>query len=284
MAAVPAFNPAGHPQGTTQLYFVYDDRCMHALVAKQASSGVLLCVPMRGLPDGVLEEAEEAGFADLIGPYTATSVAASLGGSRPSKRMLEIVLFDLDSSGLAHLHVELPSGFDAAEVIEFGNYRGSSDWPHVPALLTLAEDFVQCGGARLDSYYSAVEEGEQAVPSEGMTPPHTGGAASTEAMLARLLAQSESTQQAVAGMQGHISQLQTIKQRLDLLEQRQQPSSSQTVKAAPAPQLFQNGSATLDAGQRARLQQLAGRGPPNLGDLGGTAALHRGGPDRKSVV
>ena len=209
-------------------------------------------IPRHGLPDEIFEAAEAADYVDLIGPFCATSIYAMGSQGRRSRRLLEVVLFDLDIAGLDHLVPELPADSEAPAT--FGEYRGTADWPHTQHLLEVVTLFLQSREGRLEPYFSA----EEMAPS--------GEALETDALLRQLLSQAEETQRTVTGMQDKLQTLSEIQTRLDKLEKGslKQALPWQPCHAAPAPQLFNLAATPLQASQRDRLQSLAGRGP----DLG----------------
>ena len=217
-------------------------------------------MPRAGLPQDVFQEAEDQGFGGVIGPSTSVSVAASASEGRPSRRQLQVTLFDLQMSGFGSLLLEPPEGLEDS-VVSFGQYRGVQDAPHVPQMIDLAIHLFN-PKKKLEAYYSALEEQEEATAPEAST----SNPSTVEQALAQLLTQSELTQQAVAGMQTEMRCLPELRSRLQALKHgRPLPQSH---RSAPAPQLFEDQPQPLPTARLERLQQLAGRGPRRVEDLG----------------
>ena len=99
MAAV--MRAADHPEGPTPLYFHWEDCISRAVLGKISSTGVLVCVPSVAAFTDALDEAESAGHTGVLGPYMEVSIAAVGSNGRPTKRMLDCLLFDLDTTGQA---------------------------------------------------------------------------------------------------------------------------------------------------------------------------------------
>ena len=135
----------------------------------------------------------------------------------------------------------------------------------LPHFLQLADNFVQAGRARLDQYFSAVEE----VPA-GEEVEVLSGADEPSVLLKRLLAQSEATQGTVTGMKDKIESIGRLKARLDRLESGASRPAPRR-QGAGAPQLFDLEAPQMDSAQLSRLKGLAGRGPAKLADVGESA-------------
>ena len=256
MALPDGILAADQDDGPSKLFFCYREHVTRALVATAASTGALICIPKAGLPEEIFTEAQEASFPEEIEPFTHTTVAASTSQGRPSRRTLDVILFDLDLAGFDSLVLDAPDGVREELIVTFGSYRGAVDWPHIPSLLEAAGRFIQAGGDRLEAYFSALEDGQEELSREE--------GANIEDMLKKLLVQSEGTQRAVSG----------LRQRLETLEQSQAaPPLQAPPRGAAAPQMFQP-SATLDQNRMERLQALAGRGPSRSSDLGAQPKSH----------
>lgn len=267
MASLDVMRSVDHPDGPTKLFFTYDEVCTHAVLAKSASTGLLVCIPSKALEEEVFTSAEAAEYSGLIGPYSFTSVPALAAQGRKSKRFLEVVLFDLDISGQDLLSLEVPLGVEADSVVTFGDYRGTVDWPHPAGIAEVATQLVATGGDRLDQYFTAAEE----VPNGGDA---SDGPPEMMDLLHQLVARSEATQQAMLAMQSQVGLIGDLSARLKSLENKQALGGLQSHPqgAAPSPQLFQPSVGALDQGRRDRLQALAGRGPSRVKDLGPTQA------------
>ena len=263
MASPDVMRSVDHLEGPSKLHFVYDGVCTHAVIAKTASTGFLVCIPSKALEEEVFTAAEAADYNGLIGLYSFTSVPALAANGRKSKRFLEVVLFDLDMSGHELFSHEVPEGFDATSVVKFGDYRGAVDWPHPGGIAEVATQLVASGGDRLDQYFSAAEEA-QPVGDISDSPPQMAD------LLNRLVTQSEATQQAMLEMQGKVNLIGDLSARLKSLENRQALGGLQppAQAAAASPQLFQPTTGALDQDQKDRLQALAGRGSSRVKDLG----------------
>ena len=246
--------------GPSRIFMHYEDHCCQAVIARATPSGVLVCIPRSGIPDEVFEAAEVSDYADLIGPYSATSVYAMGSQGRRSRRFLEVVIFDLDTAGLDHLVSEPPVG--SQDPVTFGEYRGVPDWPHTGHLLEIVGQFLQSAGGRLESYFSAEEIAAQIDGVEA--------ASETDDLLRQLLSQAAATQRTVTGMQDRLNTLSEVQARLEKLEKQSvsKPLQNQPYQAALAPQLFDHAAIPLENSRKEKLQALAGRGPNRVGDLG----------------
>ena len=246
--------------GPSKIFMHYEDHCCQAVIARATPSGVLVCIPRSGIPDEVFEAAEVSDYADLIGPYSATSVYAMGSQGRRSRRFLEVVIFDLDTAGLDHLVSEPPVG--SQDPVTFGEYRGVPDWPHTGHLLEIVGQFLQSAGGRLESYFSAEEIAAQIDGVEA--------ASETDDLLRQLLSQAAATQRTVTGMQDRLNTLSEVQARLEKLEKQSvsKPLQNQPYQAALAPQLFDHVAIPLENSRKEKLQALAGRGPNRVGDLG----------------
>lgn len=261
---------ADQSDSPTKLYFVFDQKCCHAVVVQQADSGLLLCIPYDGIEVASLHAAEETGFTEVLGPFMETTCVAATALGKQSKRMLDILLLDLDMSGLQCLFSTRPDGVQDEEVVKFGVYRGSPEWPHAGVLRERTVDFLRTGAERLEGYVTA-QEG----PGTTSEPVANGlGGADAQTLLEQLLAQSEITQRAVNGMKDQIAGVKKLEARLAQLETHgASMPRAPALQAADAPQLFGPAEVPLDAGQKERLRDLATRGPGKMGDLGpGSAA------------
>ena len=257
IAGLPAYmHGADHDAGPTRLYLHYDGRCMRAMVARTSRTGVLLCVPAKGIPMESFAAAESDHFSGVLGPFTEVEIYASGVSGGRTKRSLSTVLFDLDLSGLDLVSRDLPDGFAEQDVVTFGSNRGVLDWPHKGHLNELAANFLQSGEDRLDTYLSAQSEaglGED-------------GGNLVQSMLQKLLVQSEKTQE-------HLGALDARMVALEFERSTAAAAAAGGVQAAaPAPQLFEPPKTTMTAEKKARLQSLAGRGP-KVKDLGASAKL-----------
>lgn len=267
--------------GPTPIYFVFAERCCRAVVVIASDSGALLCVPREGLLRSELEDAEATEFVGTIGPFTEAEVGVA---AKRAKRTLSIIIFDLHSSAFGHLVTQVPLDFDRDQVLRFGIHRGAEDLPSADATLTIARNFVQVGGERLESYFSAQEGGDLlgSVP-DGSGPDTPGGRpgveaaadeepSSTDALLQRLLAQAEVTQRTVTGMKDRLASLDAVEHRLGKLEAGARlPSQGAAPKVTP--QMFQPDAGPLGADKMQHLRSLAERGPGKLGDLGARSPL-----------
>ena len=275
MTLEPTWLSVEETGGPSQLYYQFQAFYTRAVIVKKASSGLLLCIPRSGIPMKYFMEAEEHHYPGDIGPFLETSVKATLTG-RQKERFLEVVLFDLDMGGVGNLSLTCPDGVAEASCTGFGRFKNAAEWPDPPSLLEAAENFVQLGGDRLEAYFSANERAE--VPGEeGSQEDLANGedGDSTNALLQRLLMQSELTQRTVTGMRDRVASLDKLEARLAALEKPRILGA--TPKAAPAPQLFDAADSALTPRRQARLQQLAGRGPARLKDLGGATLEPPGG-------
>lgn len=257
IAGLPAYmHGADHDAGPTRLYLHYDGRCMRAMVARTSRTGVLLCVPAKGIPMESFAAAESDHFSGVLGPFTEVEIYASGVSGGRTTRSLSTVLFDLDLSGLDLVSRDLPDGFAEQDVVTFGSNRGVLDWPHKGHLNELAANFLQSGEDRLDTYLSAQSEaglGED-------------GGNLVQSMLQKLLVQSEKTQE-------HLGALDARMVALEFERSTAAAAAAGGVQAAaPAPQLFEPPKTTMTAEKKARLQSLAGRGP-KVKDLGASAKL-----------
>lgn len=246
------------PRGASLLYFSYQDSCCEALVIRAVEHGLLLCIPQGGVDAQVFAAAEEEGYPGMIGPFVEMTCRVQ---QQRARRTLNVVIFDIDAFDLSCLSAEPPEFFDAGAITRFGVHRGNPGYPSRQELLQLADNFVRIGGGRLDQYFSAVEDAaaaEEAVDASGED---------SNAMLKRLLAQSEVTQRTMTGMKDKIDTISRLEARLDRLEGRgAQPA--QRPQGASAPQLFNIGAPEMDEAQLGRLRGLAGRGPGKLADVG----------------
>lgn len=169
-----------HP---TKLYFTYEGQCCHCLMAQRAVTGLLLCIPYNGIDVGLFHAAEEAGYDNLLGPYMESTVVASTPLGKPSKRLLDVIVFDFDMGGSTMLSATVPEDIDAEAVIGFGLFRGAAEWPHAAALRERIQEFLQVGGDRLEGYITAPEDAPL-VPGEQ---PNGAGGADTQTLLEQLL-------------------------------------------------------------------------------------------------
>ena len=249
---------ADQPAGPTPVFFHYEEHLAKAFVVTAASTGAIVCVPRAGLPQDVFQEAEDQGFGGVIGPSTSVSVAASVSEGRPSRRQLQVTLFDLEMSGFGSLLLEPPEGLEDS-VVSFGQYRGVQDAPHVPQMIDLAMQFIQSGR----------QTGSILLRSRGARGSHSSRSIHKQPKYCRASSSAAShpvTQQAVAGMQTEMRCLPELRSRLQALERgRPLPQSH---RSAPAPQLFEDQPQPLPTARLERLQQLAGRGPRRVEDLG----------------
>ena len=272
IAPQPDWLSAEDPDGPSKLYYRFQTFCTRALVVKRADSGWLICIPRNGIPLRYFEEAESHGYPGDLGPYVEATVPAIVAG-RQQERLLEVIIFDLDSGGFLNLSLSKPEEVAEEEVVSFGKFRKALEWPASAALLEAAANFIAQGGDRLEGYFSALEEqkanGLETEPEFAEVDPGTG----VEALLKQLLSQSEVTQRVVTGMQDRVATLDRLESRLKVLEQRGPLGA--TPKAAAAPQLFNPGASGLTPQKQARLTHLASRGPGRLSDLGpATPAVH----------
>lgn len=242
IAPQPDWLSAEDPDGPSKLYYRFQTFCTRALVVKRAESGWLICIPRNGIPLRYFEEAESHGYPGDLGPYVETTVPAIVG-SRQQERLLEVIIFDLDSGGFLNLSLSKPEEVAEEEVVSFGKFRKALEWPAAASLLEAATNFVAQGGDRLEGYFSALEEpkanGLEIEPEFAEADPGTG----VEALLKQLLSQSEVTQRVVTGMQDGVATLDRLESRLKVLEQRGPLGA--TPKAAAAPQLFNPGASGL---------------------------------------
>lgn len=260
------------PAGPSILHFSYQDQCCEAVVIRVVEHGMLICIPKGGIDPQLFEAAEEEGYPGMIGPFTEVAVGVHRGRSR---RTVDCVIFDIDAFDLSCLSVERPEFFDEGAVTSFGVYRGTADYPAKTQLLELANNFVSAGGARLDQYFSAMEE-EVAPANSG----RASGAEDPGQLLQKLLAQAEVTQRTVTGMNDKLQTISHLEARLDLLEAAGAMQAS-TARGPQAPQVFNVASPKLSDARVGHLRSLAGRGPGRLGDIGdngkGSAATALGG-------
>eukprot|EP00435_Cladocopium_sp_Y103_P063959 s910_g25.t1 len=246
--------------GPTRLWFKFQAECCRAVVVKTAPSGFLVAIPKGGIAAGVFEQAEDDGYPDLIGPFTEVSVSAAGSQGRPTKRQLDVVLFDLEAAGGICLLTARPGDVDPTSIRTFGSFQQKEEWPTTAALVELAENFVQSGGNRLEAYFSAHEVSD--VPGEAPgSPALPNGPPSDEGandLLKKLLDQSEATQRMVIGMRDQVAAIGDLSQRVSKLESGKLPGAP-TAKAAAAPQLFDADAQKLDQDKQDRLRRLAGK-------------------------
>lgn len=145
------------PGGPTPIYFTLAGVCCRALAVLSSLSGVLLCVPKAGIPLNELEDAESSGYLGVVGPFTEADVPVS---NKKSRRTLSVLIFDLEGSACSNLSSSVPDGIRREDVVRFGLYRSAEELPDAAAVFNIAQSFVQSGGHRLDSYFSAQEGGE----------------------------------------------------------------------------------------------------------------------------
>lgn len=173
---------------------------VQSLVVKAADSGLLVCIPKHGIVERIFEEAEELGYVGQIGPYLEIAVYAANNQGKPTKRLLDVIIFDLEVSGASLLSLEKPAGVDPSAIPSFGVHQRRDEWPVASHLVTAAANFVQGGGNRLDAYFTAVEDGELPDPDDvganasGGELPNGDGA---DSLIRRLLSQSEVTQRLI---------------------------------------------------------------------------------------
>lgn len=201
MAALPlGVHTCESPSGPTKLWFEFNGQVCRALVVKAVDTGLMLAIPKNGIPHMVFEEAEELGYVGSIGPFTELSVYAVGTNGKPTKRLLDVVLFDLDAGGAIMLSQTRPGGVDPETIPAFGFYQRREEWPVPGHLVAAASNFVQTGGNRLDAYFTAAKEGElpgvdngEPAPSVHEVPNGEGADPVTQ----QLLSQSEVTQRLV---------------------------------------------------------------------------------------
>ena len=195
----------------TKLYFTFEGRCCSCLLVQESSSGVLLCIPYDGIDIGHFHTAEANDYAELLGPFMEFSVVAATAQGKPSKRLLDVLLFDFDINGVECLSALLPADCNSEDVGIFGIYRGTPEWPHAKSLRERAAEFLRAGGDRLEGYVTAAE-----APIEPELPDGAGGA-DTQTLLEQLLSQAEITQRAVHGMKDQIAGVSKLEARLEKL-------------------------------------------------------------------
>lgn len=260
--ALPDGLATAEDSGTpSQLFFQHRSEVCRCLVVRKVDSGAVLCIPQGGLSEEVFGEAEENDFSGIIGPFLEAMVKSATPTGAPSRRDLQVILFDLDVAGFDGVLEQLPPGTDGDSCSGFGVYRSRQEWPHAPSLLQLCKELVNGGGTRLEPYYTADEAEEVVAPvNEGTPAGVPNGGESNQDILHQLLSQNEQTQKMVQGMQGQFAQFGS---RLADLEQKRGLG-----RAADAPQLFSSAPAGLTEEKKDTLKQLAARGPGKLGDLG----------------
>eukprot|EP00438_Fugacium_kawagutii_P019731 Skav213560 [mRNA] locus=scaffold263:152241:153902:+ [translate_table: standard] len=252
----------------TQLYFKFLDQCCRCVVIRKAATGAMVCIPMGGIDVGHFQLAEEKGYPDALGPFMETAVVAATPLGKASKRFLEVLIFDLDNSGIDCLLTSKPEEFSDDQVTVFGVFRGLIEWPFPSALLEMAQQFVALGGERLEAYETAAEE----VPGGDPGPLPNGAGQDMHALLDQLLSQAEVTQRTVNGMKDQFSLLQQLDARLQRVEKKGSAPTGRAASAAAAPQLFNPQASPLGEDAQDRLRELASRGPGRMGDLGTNAS------------
>lgn len=267
------------PAGPSQAYFKYAGHCCLCVVCKVVESGAIVCVPRLGLDHSLFVEAESTGYTGVLGPsFEAT---ADVQSTKPNKRKVDVLLFDLEVAGFDSIYLERPPDMLLDSITGFGIFRGSAEWPQVDSLRNLVGQFLQAGEAETRlAFYSAAEGPTDGLPDD---PSAANGLEPCEdevefldpiqRMLQKLLSQNEVTQRAVQGMQGKLSQLGAFEARLGRLE-------SGAVQAAPSPSqhpgrgphMFDQTPPALPSGAQQRLQALAKAGPHRMGDLRSSGA------------
>ena len=246
----------------SRLFLTFDTNRCRCVAVRRVESGAILCIPKGGNSMNIFEEAEAAEYPGVLGPFMETQVYAGARGNT-TKRLLDVVLFDVNLQELTDLSLTCPHGVEENSFSHFGKNRGNLEWPASSSVLEMTV-FLQTGGDRLQHYVSAAEELEE-VPGALGGP---AAAASTQELLNQLLSQAEVTQRMVTGMK---DQFQSLGQRVSHLEQIPQGGDPLHPGGAPAPQLFTSNPPALDEDRQHRLKQLASRGPGKLADLGGGA-------------
>ena len=271
MALPESWRTAEDGLGPSKLYFKYNQFCSRAVLVKRAESGALVGIPNNPLILEAFHEAEEHGFSGDLGPFVEAVVPAVGRSGQPTRRNLDVLIFDLDSSGFSFLAEEpFPDAPDKV-YIDFGAFRGSAEWPTPSLLAEAAMNFVRSGGERLEVYFSAVEEGAENLEEVQSQLPDP-----VQSLLDKLLTQADLTQRTVMGMQDRLSALPALEERLKELESSSSRAPAPVRPTNPSPQLFTRPEGGLDAAQLVKLQQLAGRAPPRQGDLGeGPVTGHR---------
>lgn len=273
--ALPDGLATAEDSGTpSQLFFQHRSEVCRCIVVRKVDSGAVLCIPRNGISEEVFHEAEELGYAGVIGPFMETSAQAMNADGTISRRLLEVMLFDLDATGFDGVLDSLPPGTDEAVRHNFGVHRGRPEWPHASSVATLRKEFIRVGGDRLDVYFTAEEAeastrppGAPTAAAPAAASPVANGVDPTQELLNQLLNQNQSTQAMVSGLQGQFEQLGS---RLSNLEQKQPGFRAPAAGGRDAPQLFDPAPRGLTEEKMSALKQLAERGPGKLGDLGAT--------------
>ena len=241
----------------SRLFFFHSGETFRCYVVKLVENAAILCIPKSGIAMEIFETAEGQDYPGHIGPFIEASVAAVTASGNAARRQLDVILFDFDAGGFDQITASLPLGVDPSQVVDFGKYRSTAEWPHVPGLLEVLRSFIGAGAGRLEAYYSAAEE---AIADDA---PDVEPQDQTQVLLNQLLSQSQATQRLVSDMQGQFTQ---VGSRLDRLE-RGAPAG-RGPELAPNPQLFTSTPNGLTEDKQDRLRELAARGPGRLGDLG----------------
>lgn len=247
----------------SRLFLTFDTNRCRCVAVRQVDGGAILCIPKDGIPMSIFEEAEAAEYPGILGPFMESQVYAGNRGN-VSKRLLDVVIFDVNVQELTDLFLTCPPGIEESSFKHFGKNRGNLEWPASSSVLEVTDLFLQTGGDRLQHYVSAAEEFEEAPAGVG----RPGIASNTQELLNQLLSQAEVTQRMVTGMK---DQFQSLGQRVSQLEQIPPEGDPLHPGGAPTPQLFSANPSALDEERQHKLRQLVSRGPGKLGDLGGGA-------------
>ncbi|OLQ08922.1 hypothetical protein AK812_SmicGene7498 [Symbiodinium microadriaticum] len=273
------WHTAEHPSGYSKLYLSYEGFSSQCFIVKAVETGMMICVPQGGIATSVLEQAAEAGYEGILGPWKLISVAAvSSAGGRELKKTVACLIIDLALSGLDLLSAEPKSDF---QQVTFGTVRLQSVWPSRLRVLQALEEFINGEEVeafdRLEPYITGDDGVVDSGGPPGLELPGSGsGGADSSDLLQQLLQTTSSKATLLSGLQDRLQSLDQVERRLAQLESRPSGSAAApTTPASPAwaPQLFAEGeSAQLTPDQVQQLLVLAGRAPRTLGDLPGPSA------------
>lgn len=128
----------------SRLFLTLDtDRC-RCVAVRQVDGGAILCIPRGGIPMTIFEEAEAAEHPEALGPFMEAQVYAGVRGN-VSKRLLDVVIFDINVAELTGLSTSCPHGIEEGSFKTFGKNRGNLEWPAASSLLEVTEMFLQTG-------------------------------------------------------------------------------------------------------------------------------------------
>ena len=281
----------------TKLTFTYGGLRSQAFIVRAVPTGFLACVPLNAAPAEDLAAAAADNFAGNFGPWRSVSIPAISAAGNQLRRSLSCGILDIDLAGLTMFGVL----DDQAEgVLTFGMQRGHPLWPHPARALEAAQQFVgeaEEGAAtdRLEAYYTGDSQQEADVDAEEENldglPLEPGDQA---AALQQLLAQGRTQATTLSRLQGQLASVNSLEERLRRLERLPQAAPSPPSGPPPqegtgaslswAPQLFREaGQRNLSEAQARQLLQLAGRGPPRLGDIPEAARATASAPARSAA-